>query len=41
LTEQERSSMFWELAIGYLDGLAKDTAHYETLTRTRREAFWR
>ena len=41
LTEQERSSMFWELAIGYLDGLAKDTAHYRTLTRESRAAFWR
>lgn len=41
LTEQERSSMFWELAIGYLDELAKDTARYETLTRKSREAFWR
>lgn len=41
VTEQERSSMFWELAIGYLDGLAADTAQYETLTRKQREAFWR
>jgi hypothetical protein len=41
LTEQERNSMFWELAIGYLDGLAADTAQYETLTRKSREAFWR
>lgn len=41
LTEHERSSMFWELAIGYLDGLAKDTARYKTLTRKSRAAFWR
>ena len=41
LTEQDRNSMFWELAIGYLDGLAADTAQYETLTRKSREAFWR
>jgi hypothetical protein len=41
LTEQERNSMFWELAIGYLDGLAKDTAHYETLTPRSRQSFWR
>jgi hypothetical protein len=41
LTEQERRSMFWELAIGYLEGLAKDTARYETLTQKQREVFWR
>ena len=41
LTEQERNSMFWELAIGYLEGLAKDTAKYETLTRKYRQAFWK
>jgi hypothetical protein len=41
LTEKERQSMFWELAIGYLEGLAKDTAHYETLTPKSRRAFWR
>lgn len=41
LTEQERSSMHWELLVGYLDGLAKDTAKYETLKRKKRAAFWR
>ena len=39
-TEKERASMFWELALGYLDGLAKDTLAYETLTRQQREKFW-
>lgn len=39
-TVKERDSMFWELAIGYLDELAKDTDRYEKLTRKDRERFW-
>ncbi|MBA4029311.1 MAG: hypothetical protein C0478_00075 [Planctomyces sp.] len=39
-TVKERESMFWELAIGYLDELAKDTDRYEKLTRKDRERFW-
>lgn len=41
VTEKERESMFWELALGYLDGLAQDTAKYQKLTRREREQFWR
>ena len=41
VTEKERESMFWELALGYLDGLAQDTAKYQKLTRRERERFWR
>jgi len=41
LTEQDRNNMFWELALGYLDGLARDTAAYEKLSRQERERFWR
>lgn len=41
ITAEERNSMFWELALGYLDGLAQDTDTYEALTRTQRERFWR
>lgn len=40
ISEKERNSMFWELAIGYLDGLSKDTAAYQKLTREQREKFW-
>lgn len=39
-TEAERESMFWELAVGYLDGLAKDTERYQKLSRLEREKFW-
>lgn len=39
-TEKERQSMFWELAIGFLDQLAEDTNRYEKLTRQERERFW-
>lgn len=41
MTDEERSSMFWELAVGYLDGVAKDTERYAKLTRTERAQFWR
>lgn len=36
----ERESMFWELALGYLEGLAKDTERYQKLSRSEREKFW-
>jgi len=39
-TETERESMFWELALGYLEGLAKDTEQYQSLSRLDRERFW-
>jgi hypothetical protein len=39
-TEAERNSMFWELALGYLEGLAKDTDRYQSLSRSEREQFW-
>ena len=40
-TEEERKSMFWELALGYLETLANHTERYERLTRNERERFWR
>ncbi len=41
VSDEERHSMFWELAIGYLDGLAKDTEAYQRLTPKQRQHFWR
>lgn len=41
LTAKERESMFWELAVGYLDGLARDTDRYKSLTGSARARFWR
>lgn len=41
ISDEERHSMFWELAIGYLDGLAKDTEAYQQLTPKQRQHFWR
>lgn len=41
MTAQERQSMFWELAVGYLEGVAADTERYGKLTRGEREHFWR
>ncbi|MBX3732025.1 MAG: hypothetical protein KF791_05475 [Verrucomicrobiae bacterium] len=41
ITDKERDNMSWELALGYLDGLARDTALYKQLTREQRERFWR
>jgi hypothetical protein len=41
MTEEERESMFWELAFGYLNGIAEDTQRYAKLTRDDREKFWR
>jgi hypothetical protein len=41
MTDEERASMFWELARGYLDGIAIDSARYAKLTRKERAQFWR
>lgn len=41
MTAEERGSMYWELAIGYLERIAADSAQYGQLTRAEREAFWR
>ena len=41
MSEGERESMFWELAVGYLEGVAKDTERYAKLTRIERAQFWR
>jgi hypothetical protein len=41
LNEAERTSMFWELAVGYLEGIASDSSRYAELTRRERERFWR
>lgn len=41
MTPEERGSMYWELAIGYLERIAADSAQYARLTRDEREAFWR
>ena len=39
-TSAERESMFWELALGYLQGLMTDTERYQQLSRSEREKFW-
>jgi hypothetical protein len=41
MTDEERASMYWELACRYLDGIAIDSARYAKLTRTERSQFWR
>jgi hypothetical protein len=41
MTPEERASMFWELASGYLEGIANDTDRYAKLTRAERAQFWR
>jgi len=41
MTDEERASMFWELARGYLERIAVDSAHYAKLTRKERAQFWR
>lgn len=40
LTAEERESMFWELAIGYLDDLDQHTKKYEKLSPMARERYW-
>ncbi len=39
LTEQERTSMFWDLAVSYLQGLEKLTAEYERMPASARKRF--
>lgn len=41
MTDEEKQSMFWELAVGYLEGISSDSARYQKLTRESRERFWR
>lgn len=41
LSQQERESMFWEVAVRYLEGIARDTEAYATLTRGQRSRYWR
>ena len=41
MTEEERSSMFWELARLYLEGIAADAERYAKLDPTERQQFWR
>ena len=41
MTDEERASMYWELACRYLDSIAIDSARYAKLTRTERSQFWR
>lgn len=41
MTEEERNSMFWELARGYLEGISADADRYAKLTRDERSSFWR
>lgn len=41
MTPKERESLSWELAVGYLDGLAKDTDRYKAMTGSERARFWR
>ena len=41
MTEQERASMYWELARGYLESIAEDGKRYSKLTREERARFWR
>ncbi len=40
ISEEEHQSMFWELALEYLKGLAKDTAAYQKLTTNQRVKYW-
>jgi hypothetical protein len=41
MTDAERDSMFWELAVGYLERIAADIEGYAKLTRAARRQFWR
>jgi negative regulator of sigma E activity len=41
MTDAERDSMFWELAVGYLRRIAADIEGYSKLTREERRRFWR
>lgn len=41
MTEDERNSMFWELARGYLEGVSADADRYAKLAKDERSGFWR
>ena len=41
VSDKERSAMAWELALHYLDGLARDTAAYQSLRPDQRRKYWR
>lgn len=41
IADKERDAMAWELALEYLDRLARDTAAYQALTPQQRRRFWR
>lgn len=41
LTEQERRSMNWELAVAYLERLSRDSEKFEQLTPRERQKYWR
>jgi type III secretory pathway component EscS len=41
LTEKERTSMFWDLAVNYLHGLAELTDEYERMPASARKRFQR
>jgi hypothetical protein len=41
LTEQERTSMFWDLAVSYLQGLEQLTAEYARMPASARKRFQR
>jgi hypothetical protein len=41
MSDKERANMFWELAVGYLEGIAEDSEQYAKLTRSERTRFWR
>lgn len=41
MTDEERSSMYWELARRYLEGIAIDAERYKNLTPAERAQFWR
>ena len=41
MTAKERESMSWELAVGYLTELERDTERYQGLTGAERARFWR
>lgn len=41
MTDQERSSMYWELARRYLERIAIDSERYKKLTPVERAQFWR
>lgn len=41
MNQEERESMFWEVAVGYLGRISGDIEHYAKLTPNERTRFWR